>query len=317
MSISDDFHPDGRTADAEDLHVDEADDGTGDGPTRMTDAGEALRGAMRALALYSTAMQQAVRPRTDGLDSVRQLSEAMSATAKTITRQLQPLRALLDGLRVHLPPNWTDDHSLLEAIQLAEHEGIPIAWVPPAGIVAELLEAADEQDRYRILGERRAQIADACAEVLAEVAVPGLDEVVTVGSSSIDSLRADLCAPAQALATNVIDTTLRWLIARRAPIVTTPPDRLKYKAFQKDLITTLDDNTIGWIRSGCVLAPIRRALEEFWPPTPTDPGTPVPSYYTRHATAHAAGLTQYTPGGAVVAVMLMVSLLRETQESGW
>jgi len=60
-------------------------------------------------------------------------------------------------------------------------------------------------------------------------------------------------------------------------------------------------------RQACALAPIRAAVGNF------HEGDPVPSVFNRHATAHAAGWTQYTPANTLIAVMLGVSLTRELQ----
>jgi len=44
---------------------------------------------------------------------------------------------------------------------------------------------------------------------------------------------------------------------------------------------------------------------------------PKPEQFGRHATAHAAYPEQYTPANAVIAVMLMTSVPRQSGESGW
>ncbi|MFF3843448.1 hypothetical protein [Streptomyces sp. NPDC001930] len=41
-----------------------------------------------------------------------------------------------------------------------------------------------------------------------------------------------------------------------------------------------------------------------------DDSTPVPASFSRHATTHATGQTQYTSVNATIALMLAVSLLR-------
>jgi hypothetical protein len=61
-----------------------------------------------------------------------------------------------------------------------------------------------------------------------------------------------------------------------------------------------------------VLTPALRALAKF----NVEIGL-VRGRFTRRATAHRAGTTQYTLANAVIAIMLVTSLLREAQESGW
>ncbi|MBT2539651.1 hypothetical protein J7E99_02725 [Streptomyces sp. ISL-44] len=72
-----------------------------------------------------------------------------------------------------------------------------------------------------------------------------------------------------------------------------------------------DDPTIRQFREVAAFLPFPKALESFWPPAP------VPGHFNRHATAHAAAATQYTPVNAVTAVMLAVSVLRDIDDMGY
>jgi len=64
----------------------------------------------------------------------------------------------------------------------------------------------------------------------------------------------------------------------------------------------LDDYTV---RVACVVAPIWAAYEQFW----TNRGDPVPRTFARHASTHAVSAAQYTRTNAVLAAMLVTSLL--------
>ncbi|MFJ8650691.1 hypothetical protein ACIRNI_31880 [Streptomyces sp. NPDC093546] len=72
-----------------------------------------------------------------------------------------------------------------------------------------------------------------------------------------------------------------------------------------------DDPTIRQFHEAAAFLPFPRALEPFWP------STPVPEHFNRHATAHAAANTQYTPVNAVTAVMLAISVLRDIDDMGY
>ena len=72
-----------------------------------------------------------------------------------------------------------------------------------------------------------------------------------------------------------------------------------------------DDTVIRRFRPDCVLSAALAALEKY------DPSDPPPARFVRHATAHRACPEQYTPVNAIAAVMLMASMLREAQVSGW
>jgi hypothetical protein len=72
-----------------------------------------------------------------------------------------------------------------------------------------------------------------------------------------------------------------------------------------------DDTVIRRFRADCVLSASLPALQ------PYDPSDPPPARFVRHATARCVRPQQYTPVNAVVAAMLMTSMLREAQSSGW
>lgn len=68
------------------------------------------------------------------------------------------------------------------------------------------------------------------------------------------------------------------------------------------------DTLVGRFRAYCMHTSIHKAYEPYW-------GPPITEGYNRPATAHAAGPTQITLANALAAVMLVVGLVRELEET--
>jgi hypothetical protein len=90
-----------------------------------------------------------------------------------------------------------------------------------------------------------------------------------------------------------------------------PAGYFRYDKVRKQITPVSDDTATRRFRPDCVLSAAVAALENY------DPSDLPPARFVRHATAHRACLAQYTPGNAIVAVMLVASMLREAQASGW
>jgi len=115
-------------------------------------------------------------------------------------------------------------------------------------------------------------------------------------AQAVDALRAGLPGPAQAAAANVLDTLIRTSMS-------------PWKGYRSWLRLHPDDDELSMVqlRYVATMAPVRPALEEFWPHR----GDPVPALFNRHATSHAVGDIQYTQANAPVGVLLAVSIVRE------
>jgi hypothetical protein len=211
------------------------------------------------------------------------------------------------------PPNWEGvaDLDIDAAISIVLDEGVPLVWVPGPAIVAQLVSAPDADARADILLSLRDEIAGDCIAVLAEIGAPELKPLAELAVEAVTALRSGHPSGAQALASNVFDTLLRDS-ARRGVIFAGPPvGYFKYDKVRKQIQPVSDNTAIGRFRSACVLSAALPALENY------DPSDPPPPRFVRHATAHCAHPIQYTPANAIVAVMLMVSMLREAEASGW
>jgi hypothetical protein len=213
----------------------------------------------------------------------------------------------------YYPPNWWSVPQLDgdAATAIMHDEGIPLAWVPRAEVVADLIAAPDAAVRDTILVARTPEIVVDCRQRLAEVRDAGLQHLDGLIDDALRALEQSNPTAAQALAANVFDTLLRDVL-RRGRLFAGSTGRFKYQHVTGGITPVSDETLIGVYRASCVLTPVLKALAEF-----NFEADPVPGRFTRHATAHRAGMTQYTPANAVIAIMLATSLLREAQESGW
>jgi hypothetical protein len=253
------------------------------------------------------------------LAALEEATRAVAALRET-TAVLAPL-VKFPVLNFHLPtdwfpPNWEEvpgqdvDDLADKAVAIIQGEGIPLVWVPRPQTVRALVRAADADARDSILLVSRDDISDDCTAVLTEVTAAELMPLADLGAHAVGALRDGNAAPAQALATNVFDTLLRDM-GRRGVIFDGPLGYFKYDKVRKRIEPVSGETRISQYRAACVLAAAVPALQDY------EPADPAPVRFVRHATAHRVGPEQYTPVNAIVAVMLMTSMLREAQSSGW
>jgi hypothetical protein len=254
------------------------------------------------------------------LAALEEAAGAVAALRETTDSLLAPL-VEFPVLDFHLPPDWYPpnweeapgqdvDDLADKAIAIIQDEGIPLVWVPRPETVRALVCAADADARDAILLASGGGISDDCTAVLADITATELMPLADLGMQALAALRDGHAAPAQALATNVFDTLLRDM-GRRGVIFGGPLAYFKYDKVRKRIEPVSDETLISRYRAACVLAAAVPALQDY------GPADPAPTRFVRHATAHRAGPEQYTRVNAIVAVMLMTSMLREAQASGW
>ena len=205
---------------------------------------------------------------------------------------------LVKALREALPPNWPEDldsELLHEAVY--EH-GLPVAWVPRAEILDEMLAASNRVERLAVLASHREAVLDDCMTALEDVTHDRLASQVPLALAAANALRAGHTEAGQALACVVADTAIRHFLGRDYGDV-------------KDLVK-VDLNEIGALelRQAVALAPVHVFLTTWYPSS----GKPAPLALSRHVTIHQADREHLHADNALVAVMLVCSLLRTFQE---
>jgi hypothetical protein len=204
------------------------------------------------------------------------------------------MRGLTERL---FPPNWkgvnTPDLDVIEAILL--DESIPLAWIPDQPILQAVFDAPDAAARRSLIGRRWKRLTSDCEASLGEVSHAELRCYQPFAVEAARALRDGHASASQALAANLLDSILR-------------------RNFSKDSFKTITSNRKGSrfdldayrIRTAFTLAPVWRAYAEYW----ESQDDPVPRVFGRHPSAHAVSRTQYSRINAVVALMLITSLLR-------
>ena len=264
---------------------------------------------------FSKALAAAYAP---AFEQTRQLQQQLVATRlhETLAHlaSLPTLAGTSAPPRSYCPSNWdasswpADD--IQAAMEILSDEGIPLAWVPRAGIVADLVHAPDAAARHLILAAHVPEIIVDCRTVLDAVDEPDLKDLVELSQDAVTALEATPRS-AQALAANIIDTFLRDA-NRRGRMFGGNFGYFKTQKVTRRITSVSGSTPVKQFREACVLTPALLALKDFDPEN-----DPMPTEFGRHSTVHRAHPLHYTTANAVIAVMLAVSFLREAQQSGW
>lgn len=210
--------------------------------------------------------------------------------------------AWVDSLRLdYYPSNWPADLRIRDVRNLADEEGIPLCWVPRAEVI-DALRSADSASRRDVLLKHRDEVLDDCTVALGEVTAPELKQFDRAARKVVAAMRDGHDEPAQALAMNTIDATLRGTLFDDMPQFRYKPVVLRIEESRDCLLKDFRQSATLW--------PLLRLFKNF---SPGSGG--IPSQANRHATAHTVDEVQYTPVNALIATMLAVSVLREVQES--
>lgn len=209
-------------------------------------------------------------------------------------------RLNIDEYAASLPSNWIDaeledyDYGLLE--QLILDEGLALAWVVEPDLLTQLLTAESEFERREILTAHWENITDHCCKLLDEVTSQELAEWRGFALKVAHALRHDNPEAAQALAASLIETML-------VDNFTYDGKRERMKRKNRPQIS------LGVISRGIVYGGLWGVFLQFR----ADRG-PIPSRFSRHASAHAVSTTQYTLTNSVIAFMHVVAYLYLWQE---
>lgn len=199
------------------------------------------------------------------------------------------------------PTNWPNGRVDLEfARDITEIEGIPLVYVPRAEIVSELLSEVDRETRVKILVNRTRDVLDDCTEALNGSVHEDLEPLRSLSLIAVDTLRSGSPQGAQAIAVNICDTLIGAHIGGNH---TTARNSCRID----DIYNLFLHNQLR-IRLGT--APLVRLLTEWHPKNPR----PRPAELSRHVTVHQAHPDHYTPGNAILSVMIATGLLRALNE---
>jgi hypothetical protein len=230
-----------------------------------------------------------------------------------LSKAVAPLQPVLERLDAMMPENWQSQHLPYSGMVWLMQEGVPLAWVPPADVIRQLLAAGDALSRAEVLNDCRTEILSSCSKVLVGVTDARFTGQRILLEDCVRMIEHGSFSGAQALAANVWDTFVRGLAFANPAWLTDKGSWPGYARIRQSVPTVGidDDATIGQFRGAAVFLPFAKTLEDF------RRQNPVPEGFNRHATAHAAGAVQYTAANAVIALMLAVSVLREIDDQGY
>lgn len=230
---------------------------------------------------------------TSGINTSR-FATQFTRFAKTMSERLAPI---VTEWKLNYYPENLRSIPYIGIAQVFEvtSEGIALYAVPRTDIATMLVRASTGSERHRILTDHRQTIAKDCITALDSVTDTGIQEHVRFAREAATVLQLGYTHAAQSLATTTIDNLKGRVVA----------------AGDSDLFPTkknpnpLDDYGNLNARAALALSPLCAALSHYR----SDQDTTIPTEYNRHATVHAASLQQHTESNAILAVLLVTSLL--------
>lgn len=128
-----------------------------------------------------------------------------------LAEAIAPLQPALERLDAMMPTNWQGSHLAYSEIIVLMQEGVPLAWVPPADVIRQLLTADDAASRAQVIDDCRPAILTSCKATLAAVTDARFSEQKALLEECVHMAEHGMFSGAQALAANVWDTLIRGL----------------------------------------------------------------------------------------------------------
>jgi hypothetical protein len=170
-----------------------------------------------------------------------------------------------------------------------------------------LMEAASAADRLAIVGAERDAIADACLKILEEGSLTtAFPEFSPLAQAAVKALIEGHFQAAQALAVNVIESFVREWVAEKYRTV---------KQYAQDADPAMADPDAPFSAQRLRLETMILPLFKFYTDWFSNTGNPAPKELSRHVTVHQATPEHYMVVNAVLAIMLMTSLLKGFTEA--
>ncbi|MDX3026180.1 hypothetical protein [Streptomyces acidiscabies] len=233
-------------------------------------------------------------------------------------------------------PNWRGLECVPvdSLLAVAVDDGIPVAWVPPADVLMELLAVRGHEARLDVLSRFEDIVLSACEEELAGCGDESMSEDVALAGRVIEAFRAGHREAAACLAllgseetfydvTHVprspagLDALSRYL---KEELLENNPaagdnwlskavrkwrtDRSSYAGLSRK--ARFQQPPPGWgdgLDPQAVFLPLKSLYMPYWPTK----GDPVPVNLSRHFVAHRPVLEHLNKGHCLIAVMLMAS----------
>ena len=207
------------------------------------------------------------------------------------------LKKLAAGSHVE---NWStlDEDQWIRALSLmCADDGVPLAWVPPAPVVEELVDAADHAARDVVLLAHADEIEQQARALLGVVTHDDLGGLRAAGESAWDAWDAGLLIPAQAAAGVIVGEVLL-----RHGFGAFGDFRKKWEPF-RDVPT--EEWQLTELRTTALMCALSTAVQR------EDQGDF--RGFNRNVALHRLDEVQYTRANALRALMLVTAAVRELQ----
>ncbi|MGI9090899.1 MAG: hypothetical protein ACR2GG_07340 [Gemmatimonadaceae bacterium] len=272
-----------------------------------TDAGEelishALAGWLRPLLSPVVGALEGVQVVIDRL--VAQAHEALSparawlaANGPKVGEALLAIQRFSAEARVENWAELNEDEWIAALALTTSDESVPLAWVPPAGVVKQLLAATNHEARDEVLLRERDAIGQRARLLLGEVTHPQLSDLKGALSGAWDAWDSGNPKAAQALAAACVGEVVDAQLGFR-----------RFASFRDEIEPWRSAHPEYWrvtqYRVAAVMCSLGVVVEH------TDRGLPG---FNRHASLHSVDRKQYTPPNALRGLMVATSAARELQ----
>ena len=229
-------------------------------------------------------------------------------------------RALSVALEICRPRNWWGTGASQSLLRSARVEGLPLAWVPRSQTIVELNVAADPQARLGVLQSKQKQILQDCDDTLNVCTDEWLVDEATLARRSLTAIREGHHEAGMALAVALAEPLAAWAATPRATAFWSKQDhadwekerlRSKYAWAEIEIDRAGHGAVAPWdFRYQVLIAPIPRFFTTWWP----DEGSLPPERLSRHVVAHHPTPDHFSVTNALLAIMLVTSILREQQD---
>jgi len=232
------------------------------------------------------------------LSAVARMSEVVGDALKKI--DWAGIAEAVKRFREQMPPNWEGISKWQKFVDIALEDGIPVMWVPGKDVLAALADEETREARVAVLLDRRDEVLTVCRGVLDEITNQAVLDRVALARQCADAIDAGFSAASQALSVACTESLLTEHVANGC----------SYAQLAKDAAGASADIALGELRAVFTLMPVRRFYTPWWPTS-----GPSPASLSRHATVHHARADHLTEENALIAVMLLVSLVRHLDDS--
>jgi hypothetical protein len=235
------------------------------------------------------------------------ISESMAKIAAQFAAQqeswLKTIGPALASLKLAVyPPNLRtiEDLKFEEVEQVVMVDGIPLYGVPRTSTAEALVRADGANERRDILGRRWKTISADCRECVEGCTSESVATYVPFAVAALDALEAGHTEAAQALAGSLVDAILSAYFGK---------DRYNFTPDKKGKRTKDAYNEFS-VRRFIAFAPMWQTYQLFW----VEDGDPVPTTFSRNATAHTVSRKQFNRRNAVQGLMVACSLIYRLDE---